>query len=96
MRKIRLHARAESDLVDIWIYSLQEWDDVQADKYVDELNDAITSLTRNPERGIRRDGVREGYRSLSVQRHAIYYKVTSTTIEIVRVLHGAMDPDSHL
>jgi toxin ParE1/3/4 len=46
MRKIRLRARAESDLIDIWVYSFQEWDDLQADKYVDELNAAISSLVR--------------------------------------------------
>jgi len=44
MRKVRLHARAESDLIDIWAYSFEEWDDVQADKYLDELNAAINSL----------------------------------------------------
>ena len=96
MRKIRLHARAESDLIDIWVYSFEEWDDLQADKYLDKLNAAINSLAGNPELGVRRDNVREGYRALFVNRHAIYYRLTPTTVEIVRVLHGQMDPDRHL
>jgi len=54
MRKIRLHARAESDLIDIWQYSFEEWDDVQADKYLDELNAAIDSLAANPYLGVKR------------------------------------------
>lgn len=68
MRKVRLHARAESDFIDIWVYSFEEWDDVQADKYLDELNAAIDSLARNPHLGVRRDNVREGYRALFVNQ----------------------------
>ena len=96
MRKIRLHARAETDLVDIWLHSFEEWDEAQADRYLDELNSAIETLAVNTHRGVRRDNIREGYRALFVNRHAIYYTVTPTTVEVVRVLHGQMDPDRHL
>jgi toxin ParE1/3/4 len=96
MRKIRLHVRAESDLIDIWEYSFDEWDDVQADKYLDELNAAINSLAANPELGVKRNYLRQDYRALFVNQHAIYYKLTPTTIDIVRVLHGQMDPERHL
>jgi toxin ParE1/3/4 len=96
MRKVRLHARAESDLVDIWLYSFREWGELQADEYLDELNAAVISLSSNPERGIRRDGVRAGYRTLFVKHHAIYCKLSSGSVEIVRVLHEQMDPDRHL
>jgi toxin ParE1/3/4 len=96
MRKIRLHVRAESDLVDIWLYSFREWGELQADAYIDELNVAIVSLSSNPGRGIRRDSARDGYRALFVNRHAIYYRLGLATVEIVRVLHEQMDPDRHL
>ena len=96
MRKVRVHARAESDLIDIWLYSFREWGELQADEYIDELNAAIISLSSNPQRGTRREGVRAGYRALFVKRHAIYYKLSSATVEIVRVLHEQMDPDRHL
>jgi plasmid stabilization system protein ParE len=66
MRKIRLHPRAESDLIDIWGYSFERWDDVQADKYLDELTAAINSLATNPYLRVRRDNVREGCRALFV------------------------------
>jgi toxin ParE1/3/4 len=71
-------------------------DDVQADKYLDELNAGINSLAANPELGVKRDYVREGYRALFINRHAIYYKLTATSIDVVRVLHGQMDPERHL
>ena len=69
---------------------------MQADKYLDELNAAINSLAAILHLGVRRDNVREGYRALFVNRHAIYYRLTATTVDVVRVLHGQMDPDRHL
>jgi plasmid stabilization system protein ParE len=46
--------------------------------------------------GEKRDYVREGYRVLLVNSHAVYYTVTLAAIHIVRVLHGEMDPSRHL
>lgn len=96
MRQICLHARAEIDLVDIWAYTYHEWNDLQADTYLDELHAAIRSLAENPQRGISRNPVRDGYRALFVNRHVIYYRLTPTIVAVVRVLHGQMDPDRHL
>jgi toxin ParE1/3/4 len=87
MRKIHVHALAESDLIGIWQYSFEE---------LDELDSAIRKLADNPERGMRRDYVREGYRVLFVSRHAVYYTVTPDAVHFIRVLHGRMDPDRHL
>lgn len=96
MRKVLVHGLAESDLVGIWRYSFEEWGDEQADKYLDALDSAIRSLADNPERGIGRDNVRKGYRVLFVGNHAVYYTVTPTTINVIRVLRGRMDPERHL
>lgn len=46
--------------------------------------------------GSKRDYVREGYRALFINRHVVYYTVTSSAIHIVRVLHSRMDPERHL
>jgi toxin ParE1/3/4 len=70
MRKIHVHALAESDLIDIWRYSFEEWGEAQADKYLDELDGGIYSLADNPEIGIKRDYLRDGYRVLFVGSHA--------------------------
>ena len=91
MRKIHLHTLAESDLLGIWQYSFEQWDEDQADKYVDELNKGIGLLAENSELGAKRDYVRDGYRVLFINRHAVYYTVTASTVHIVRVLHSQMD-----
>jgi toxin ParE1/3/4 len=95
-RKIHTSALAESDLIGIWAYSFQQWDEAQADKYLDELDRGIALLADNSALGSKRDHVREGYRVLFINRHAIYYTVTTSTIRIIRVLHEQMDPDKHL
>jgi toxin ParE1/3/4 len=95
-RKVHKHERAESDLIDIWLYTFEQWGPDQADRYLDELDKGIRSLARNPDIGATRDYVREGYRVLFLNSHAVYYTVTPSSIQIVRVLHGQMDPDRHL
>ena len=52
--------------------------------------------TDNAELGTKRDDEREGYRALLVNRHAIYYTATRSTIHVVRVLHVQMDLDEGL
>jgi len=96
MRKIRLHALAESDLIAVWEYTFEQWDAAQADSYLDELDKGIRSLADNSELGAKRGYVREGYRVLFIDRHAIYYTVAGSVIHSVRVLHAQMDPERHL
>jgi toxin ParE1/3/4 len=76
IRRIHVHQSAESDLVGIWQYSFEQWGELQADKYLDELNGGIRKLADNPEIGLKRDFVRDGYHVLFVGSHAVYYTVT--------------------
>jgi len=86
----------KSDLIGIWEYTLHEWDATQADKNLDELDDGIKELADDPEMGAKRDYVREGYRVLFISSHAASYTVAPSAIDIIRVLHGQMDPGRHL
>jgi toxin ParE1/3/4 len=96
MRRVRKQASAEHDLIDIWVYSYEQWGEDQAEKYVRDLEAAIEQISRNSELGQRCDHIREGYRALRVNRHILYYKVTPRGIQIVRVLHERMDPERHV
>ena len=53
MRKVRLSALAESDLLDIWQCSFEQWDETQADRYLDELDKGIDLPRGNPALGPR-------------------------------------------
>jgi toxin ParE1/3/4 len=41
------------------------------------------------------DDIRPGYRRYAEGSHIIFYREVRSDIEIVRVLHGRMDPDRH-
>jgi toxin ParE1/3/4 len=43
--KIHKQALAESDLVDVWLYTFEQWDERQADKHLDELDQGISRFT---------------------------------------------------
>lgn len=95
-RRIHLSGLAEADLIGIWQFSCERWEAEQADRYLDELDRGIGLLADAAELGTSRDDVREGYRVLFVNRHAVYYTVTRSTIHVVRVLYVQMDPEEHL
>jgi toxin ParE1/3/4 len=80
---IHVHGSAESDLIDVWRYSFEQWGELQADKYLDELDSSIRKLANNPEIGVKRDHVRDGYRVLFVGSHAVYYTVMPDTVHII-------------
>ena len=67
MRTIHVHGSAERDVIDIRRYSFEQWGELQADKYLDELDSGIRKLADNPEIGVKRDHVRDGYRVLCLR-----------------------------
>ena len=96
MHKIVIRPRAEEDLENIWFYTLDQWGSAQADTYLDEIKAAISHLGNNPRLGKSRENVRTGYRSFQINRHVVFYKVATSTIQIVRVLHAHQDPEQNL
>ncbi|MDA0207455.1 MAG: type II toxin-antitoxin system RelE/ParE family toxin [Acidobacteria bacterium] len=92
MRKIRMQALAEADLVDVWIYTQERWGETQADRYFDELEAGILRLAHNPELGRACEHIRADYRALRINRHIVFYKLEPSLIRVVRILHQRMDP----
>jgi toxin ParE1/3/4 len=64
MRKVRIQARAEKDLLGIWDYSFVEWGPTVADQYLDMLDEAIRALVDSPQAGASRGYIRDGCRVL--------------------------------
>jgi toxin ParE1/3/4 len=96
MPEILIRPRAHSDLKAIWRYSFQQWGERQADLYLKQLDDGIQSLREFPDLGEACDHIRTGYRKLQVNRHLVFYRRSDQRIEVVRVLHQAMDVGRHL
>ena len=48
-------------------------------------------LLHHSKSGKVRDEIRRGYRSLPVENHVVFYRVSDKDIEIVRILHQRME-----
>lgn len=88
---------AEQDIEDIYIYSLQEFDEAQAEKYYHALEDHFSRLSDNPQMGRDFSFVKAHIRRSNCGSHAVYYRVMNKQdVLILRVLHQRMDPARHL
>lgn len=87
---------AENDLLNSWTYTLDRWDEAQADAYVEVFADRFALLATQPGAGRAIDGVRPGYRRAQLGSHLIFYRQVPGGIEIARILHEHMDPALHL
>ena len=96
MATSRLTRKALEDLRSIARYTEKNWGREQRNKYLSKLDASIKMLEHEPEMGRACDEIREGYRKHHVGRHLIFYRQTSSHIEIIRILHESMDVDSHL
>lgn len=88
--RVILLPRAKRDIYKIW-HDISSQSPVAADKFFDKLDRRILSLIEFPDRGASREDLRKGLRMLVEGYHLIFYRVQGRKVEIVRVVHGAMD-----
>ena len=87
---------AKTDLKDIYQYGLRQWGQTQSESYLENIKEQLWMLTEQPLIGVDRSEPLHCTRSLPVESHILFYRVTPDTIEIIRVLHGRQDPQRHL
>ncbi|MAW99994.1 MAG: plasmid stabilization protein [Sphingomonas sp.] len=88
--RIELRPSADRDLDDIFDWIAKDDPDA-AERLVRRLIDAIRRLSAFPELGMPRPEIHVEARGLSVGNYLVLYRITSQAVEIVRVVHGAMD-----
>ena len=101
---VRLAERAEADLADIAAWTRREFGPRQADGYVTLLLGSLQVLEHGPNAAGTRDrsDLRPGLRTLRPRRarHIFLFSgetsATGGRIEVLRILHTAMDPTRHL
>lgn len=90
--KYRISQEAINDLNKIWVYTLNKWSKVQADRYYDLIIAEIEFIADNYLVGKSAEQTRKNYRVTKVKSHLIFYrKVENDIVEIVRILHQRMD-----
>lgn len=82
---------AKDDLREIREYSLKNFTEQQADKYMEKIHGALMTIQSSPESYRLREGLGRKYRSLSIGKHSIFYQIEGNRISVVGVIHGAMD-----
>ncbi len=87
---------AITDLKDIYQYGLRQWGQVQSESYLAGIKNQFWLLTQQPLMSAERNELLPEIRSLPIESHTPFYRVTADMVEIIRVLHGRQDPQRHL
>ncbi len=97
MAGFELTNKAKSDLKDIAIYTQNTWGKRQRNVYLTALDQSFFALAADHLKGSDCCEIRSGYRKHKVGKHIIFYReINLSLIEIVRILHGRMDIETHL
>lgn len=96
MTTIEFTNDAEQDLIKIFLFGIEHFGSVQAERYAKTLNAKIAMAAEHPDFGADYGFVFEGVRRYESVSHAIYYRPTQSGILVLRILHGRMDPARHL
>jgi toxin ParE1/3/4 len=88
--KVRLSLRALGDIQEIRSYTVERWGQDQWLRYFTALSSALERIAADPGCGRPRDLIRDGMRSLSFERHLIFFQSASDpegTVAILRIVH---------
>ena len=86
-RRLELVKDARRDIRDLLRFTLRRWGTEQARAYEARLLDAMERLVDFPELGVERPTAGKGVRAFRVEEHMIYYRVTTASVRILRVMH---------
>jgi toxin ParE1/3/4 len=95
MLDLIISSKAEADLIDIWLY-IAEDQPVNADRFLDKLNETAKALAETPGMGVSRSSLSEGLRCFPVGNYILFCRVNPTTLEIVRFLSASRDVDNFM
>lgn len=95
MRGFDLTTQATADLEAIRAYIARD-SVAAADAFVDRLLTKMRLLAETPGIGSPRDDVSPGLRGRSVGWYLILYRTVEGRVTVVRVVHGAQDPENLL
>jgi toxin ParE1/3/4 len=87
---VKVSPAAVVDLEDIWYFIAQE-NPVAASRVVNALKQRILSLDKLPERAQLRPDIAPNARCLIQGNYLVVYEVIDARVEVVRVIHGAID-----
>ena len=90
-----LSREADSDLVGVYEYTAIEFGFRQAESYLETMIEGFERVAGHPFLGRERSDLSAGIRCLVHRSHAIYYRMETDLVVIVRVLHHSMDAEKY-
>jgi toxin ParE1/3/4 len=84
----RISDRAAADLFEIYLYGIEQFGPMQAERYKESMHHCFLLLAENPRMGRTSDTIREGLRRHEHGSHVILYSLEQDHVLIVGVLHG--------
>lgn len=91
MASLRLSPPARADLAAIDEYSTDQFGDEVAAIYSRGFKAVFDQLRRHPRLGEAKPKLGKGIRQITHRQHRIFYRVEGDVVQIVRVVHHAMD-----
>lgn len=92
MPKYEVLRAAKSDLHEIALFTLENWGEEQAIRYISGLRDSFQLLAMTPGLGRACKNVIPGLRRFEVRKHVVFFLRSQESVLIVRVLHQQMLP----
>lgn len=96
MAGFRITKAAKRDLLAIARHTLHRWGAEQRRRYLTQLDARFHWLAQYPTLGTASDDIKPGYWRYHEGRHVIFYRVSNTGVDIIRILHDRMLPTRHL
>lgn len=90
MRGYHLTQDAESDLVEIWLYTYEQWGREQADRYLDSLEQGCEKIVGSLVTEKSFQEIHPRLRAVLCQHHYIFF-LTNGKPTIIGFLHERMD-----
>jgi toxin ParE1/3/4 len=91
MAEFRLSKRADLDIFEILVFSIERFGLERAEHYKAGLEGCLQRVANDPRLGRRMTGRAKTYLRYVCQRHVIFYSQEAEGTFVVRVLHGSMD-----
>lgn len=90
MTAYRFTRSAREDLIDIWLYTQETWDEVQADVYQDALHLCCERIAAGRVQARHVPGL-DGVRAYRCQHHYLFFVEQNSAVIILAVLHERMN-----